>query len=226
MYTDSTDSRHSVRQRSTSNPRRFSNSSTRAPVFPRIANRLSRDLRHDSLSRCCIAPRENVFPVGKATRSVPECQRSTIPLDFCPGHLSYVKVGTKYRKSARTHLRDNRCILLSYVSARQYRRYDVPLPLISLLEVVARFTNQPAGLLSDGTSETIVHSRGKECGNLPVPVEVLRSLARKSLVDVKFVNTVCKRRCQKYVVAHVRHSDCLPYNHTRRGQMRKFVRDC
>lgn len=128
------------------------------------------------------------FPPWVKLRAVPECQRSTIPLDFCPGHLSYVKVGTKYRKSARTRLRDNRCILLSYVSARQYRRYDVPLPLISLLEVVARFTNQPVGLLSDGTSKTIVHSKGKECGNLPVPVEVLRSLARKSLVDVQ----VCK----------------------------------
>lgn len=27
------------------------------------------------------------------------------------------------RKPAHTRLRDNRCILLSYVSARQYRRY-------------------------------------------------------------------------------------------------------
>lgn len=44
------------------------------------------------------------------------------------------------RKPAHTRLRDNRCILLSYVSARQYRRYDISLPLISLLAIV-RFKN-------------------------------------------------------------------------------------
>lgn len=46
------------------------------------------------------------------------------------------------RKPAHTRFRDNRCILLSYciVSARQYRRYDISLPLISLLAIV-RFKN-------------------------------------------------------------------------------------
>lgn len=35
------------------------------------------------------------FPPWVKIRAVPECQRSTIRLDFCPEHLNYVKVGAE-----------------------------------------------------------------------------------------------------------------------------------
>lgn len=136
-------------------------------------------------------PRENAFPRRVKLRVLSECQRSTIRLDFCPEHLNYVKAGTSIESRLSHSPRDNRCILLSYVSARQYRRYDVPLPLISLLAVVARFANRTASLLSDGTSKTIVHSRGKECGNLPVLYRRLRPPENLVCRRCSLVNTVC-----------------------------------